>query len=351
MDMRVFENALSTMPESVHTVFLGGMGEPLCHEDIVYMVRRAAMRSKRVEVLTNGTLLTREMSAALLGAGLDMLWISLDSVDAGMYESIRQKSSFSLLRQNISDFNTERQKKGHPASFGLSFVAMKSNVAQLGGLVKFAHENGISDINISNMMPTTLESQNDSLCKAIINLKVGAENSDDTVKVIDGRVFTLKENKQHYPRINLPILDSRIDAVKEGFDNLFTEEFNIVSNWSPYRKMRYCKFINEGTAFVRYDGHVSPCLALLHSGTTVIENRERTVWHHSFGNAGQQSLREIWDSKEYVRFRKRVRDFDFSPCTSCGGCDHREENIDDCFGSGKPSCGACFWSEGVLSCP
>ena len=43
-DMRpeTFRKAMTTMPDSVETVFFGGMGEPLAHPDIVEMVRTAS---------------------------------------------------------------------------------------------------------------------------------------------------------------------------------------------------------------------------------------------------------------------------------------------------------------------
>ncbi len=38
------------------------------------------------------------------------------------------------------------------------------------------------------------------------------------------------------------------------------------------------------------------------------------------------SLIGIWHSKDYAAFRERVRKFEFSPCTVCGGCDYRDSN-------------------------
>jgi hypothetical protein len=46
-----------------------------------------------------------------------------------------------------------------------------------------------------------------------------------------------------------------------------------------------------------------------------------------------------------------VRNFEFSPCIQCGGCENRDDNRRDCIGSHQPTCGACLWSEGIISCP
>ena len=334
MEMETFTNAIDTMPDTVRTVFFGGMGEPLIHNDIAHMVGYASCKGVRAELLTNATLLTREVSRELLDRGLDMLWASIDSVDEGEYEKIRRNSSFPLIKRNIYAFNAERATREKPAALGIAFVAMKSNVQQLGKLNRFAYDNNVCDINISNVSPTGVESLDESLYERIVSLGLGAGGSG-------------------HPRISIPVMDSRIEQVREGMSSLLGMDYDYLPTGSENvtRRRRYCRFINEGAAFVRHDGEVSPCMAVLHSGVTYLDNKKRIIHHHSFGNAGRQSLREIWESEEYTAFRSRVREFDFSPCVQCGGCENRDENMTDCFGNKKPTCGACLWSEGVLSCP
>jgi MoaA/NifB/PqqE/SkfB family radical SAM enzyme len=71
------------------TVVFGGFGEPLAHPDIVRMVARMKTLDAKVELITNGTLLTKEMSRKLIIAGLDMLWISLDGATPESYADVR----------------------------------------------------------------------------------------------------------------------------------------------------------------------------------------------------------------------------------------------------------------------
>ncbi len=60
------------------TVFFGGLGEPLSHPHIVEMVEQVKALGSSVELITNGTLLTKDLSKQLIEAGLDFLWVSLD---------------------------------------------------------------------------------------------------------------------------------------------------------------------------------------------------------------------------------------------------------------------------------
>jgi len=69
---RIIEGVKDFSPPPM--VFFGGFGEPLSHPHIIDMVREARATGSRVELITNGTLLTPDRSKELIGAGLDMLW-------------------------------------------------------------------------------------------------------------------------------------------------------------------------------------------------------------------------------------------------------------------------------------
>jgi radical SAM protein with 4Fe4S-binding SPASM domain len=66
---------------------LTGWGEPLLNNDIDKIVQMLSERvSDRVTILTNGTLLTRELSCRLLDAGLDVLRVSLNGLNGDDYK-------------------------------------------------------------------------------------------------------------------------------------------------------------------------------------------------------------------------------------------------------------------------
>lgn len=71
----------------VKQLSLSGWGEPLLHPDIVSMVKYAkdARVADRIMLMSNGSLLTHELSEALVQAGLDNIRISLQGVDQAAY--------------------------------------------------------------------------------------------------------------------------------------------------------------------------------------------------------------------------------------------------------------------------
>lgn len=127
--------------------------------------------------------------------------------------------------------------------------------------------------------------------------------------------------------------------------NLRLNEFSI--NPSKGR----CPFIETGSVAISWDGTVSPCLALMHSHVSYLFDRPRCVHRYVIGNVNDASMSEIWNDAEHLAFRRRVQDFEFSPCTSCGGCDLAEANQEDCIGNTFPTCGGCLWAWGVIQCP
>jgi MoaA/NifB/PqqE/SkfB family radical SAM enzyme len=112
-----------------------------------------------------------------------------------------------------------------------------------------------------------------------------------------------------------------------------------------------CPFIEKGAMAIRWDGEVSPCLALMHDHKTYLYQYERSIKRHAIENVRNQSVHQIWNNPEYLTFRRRLREFNFSPCILCGGCDYFESNQEDCIGSPIPTCGGCLWAQGIIQCP
>jgi MoaA/NifB/PqqE/SkfB family radical SAM enzyme len=212
---------------------------------------------------------------------------------------------------------------------------MKSNVHQLAKLPFFISQYLIDEVNISNISPTDESSQEEMLYKNLVTMYTGPSK---------GSVL---------PTVRMPYMDMNIPEAAQGITDLMKKQnFHLDFNGqSVIRKASYCKFIQEGMTFVRSDGQVSPCMALLHNGYTYLSNVRRTIYRHCFGNIKEQGLSDIWNSQEYKTFRRKFDNFDFSPCIYCGHCELFEDNRQDCIGNTHPTCGGCLWAEGVLSCP
>ncbi len=116
MEWSVFRRVvdqLGEFPDKVKIIRLYKEGEPLMNPRFADMVAyaKASGHALQVDTTTNASLLTRERSLAIIGAGLDRLNISVEGITAGQY---RDFSGFSLdygaFVDNIAFFYANRQQ-------------------------------------------------------------------------------------------------------------------------------------------------------------------------------------------------------------------------------------------------
>ena len=83
------------------------IGEPLLHPDVCRMIAYAkeANIAEKIEITTNGTLLTEKMSDELIKAGLDILNISINGINEQQYQQTCQYNmKFDEFRKQIAYF-------------------------------------------------------------------------------------------------------------------------------------------------------------------------------------------------------------------------------------------------------
>jgi len=315
------------------TVFFGGLGEPLAHPALVEMVAQVSALGCRVELITNGTLLTADLSHRLITAGLHHLWVSLDGATPESYTDVRLGAALPHVIANLAAFrDARRDAPGPRPHIGIAFVAMRRNLADLPQVIRLGLRLGATHFLVSNVFPYSAELRAEMLYTRALT-DIGALPS------------------QWVPQIKLPRLDWDeqthaiwLEVLRQGRQVIFT-------GTDPTAVYERCPFIEGGTTSVAWDGSVSPCLPLLHSYRSFFYERERITTRHSLGNVNETPLLALWDSPAYRDLRARVQRFDFSPCIACGGCELAEANQEDCFGDPFPTCGGCLWSRGVIQCP
>lgn len=328
---RVYANLASLSP--LPTVFFGGLGEPLFHPHTVDWISRVKSLGARVELITNGTILTEKLSRRLIEAGLDLLWVSIDGASPQGYADLRLGAELPRVLANLRRLRKMRPGGHHPRpEIGISFVAMKRNVAELPAVIRTGRSLGAKRFSITNVMPYTEEMQAERLYSRTLR---------DIAYL----------SSPWLPSMSFPKLDLD-DATREAFIGALKSGCNIEfagNNLSGANDV--CNFIESGSISVRWDGGASPCWPLMHTHTSYLHGKPRRNRQHVIGNLHDRDLLDIWRDPDYVAYRERVQSFAFAPCSSCGGCDLSEANEEDCIGNSFPACGGCMWAQGVIQCP
>ncbi|NMB58656.1 MAG: radical SAM protein [Chloroflexi bacterium] len=318
------------------TVFFGGYGEPLIHPKTAEWVTRFKEIGARVELISNGLLLTEERSLQFIRAGLDVLWISLDGSSEESYVDIRLGSSLPVVIDNLKKLRYIRHKAtdidNSLPNLGIAFVAMKKNISDLSEVLKLGVQLGANRFSISNVLPHTPELNDQILYKRSIQNMVGRQNTS-------------------YPLVNLSRMDWN-DVTKDVLAYIYGRKFRLeLAGYETNRAVDTCPFVEQGSMSIRWDGSVSPCLPLLHTNQYVCRMQLRKTLNYSLGNINDIGVLGIWQSEKYAALSDRLQRFDFSPCTFCDGCELSEENLTDCLGNTELACGGCLWAQGFIRCP
>lgn len=333
MSEEVFEaiieglNSFRSLPEKV---FFGGFGEPLSHPGILDMISKFKTMGMSAELITNGTLLKKDMIVSLIDSGLDTLWISLDGSTPESFSDIRMGAELPGILENLDQLrrlNGGRRGFKQHMEIGIAFVAMKRNITELPAVIETGSNIGATRMLVTNVLPYTREMVNeslyyDSINRSNFNLDLPLMDMDDT---------TLESIRKAAASITMTIPFVQAEKLRNR-----------------------CPFIEDGAGAIGWDGNLSPCLPLLHSHDCYLDflnydHRHSRKW--AIGNVLDNTLHDIWNTPEHKAFRERVLDFDFSPCITCGGCDLSEKNEEDCIGNKHPACGACLWAQGIIRCP
>ena len=149
---RILANARRLSP--IPTIFFGGLGEPLFHKDTIHWIAQAHAAGARTELITNGTMLTEKCSRALIDAGLDVIWVSIDGATPESYADVRLGAELPKVIANLSRFRKMRQGSHRPhPEIGIAFVAMARNINDLPEVLRIGRSLGAKHFPFTTVIP------------------------------------------------------------------------------------------------------------------------------------------------------------------------------------------------------
>ncbi len=317
-------------------LFFGGYGEPLSHPNCLKMIAQAKAVGHPVALISNGILLTEQVTRKLIELELDKLWVSLDGASPECYADVRLGDALPLVIENLTRLRTQKYQAfgtsvwaGVP-KLGIAFVAMRRNIHDLAEVIKLGTRLGAVEFSVTNVLAHNTELLDENLYM---------------------HSMRLAPSQQLSPLIHMPLMDvnhQTMDALATMLKDMHRLE---LAGSLLNQNTGQCPFVERGSLAIRQDGKVSPCLPLLYTHMHFLDNRERTSQEFFVGDLCEQNLLEIWNSPGYLELRQRLADFDFSPCSFCNSCEMANENLEDCFGNVQPTCGGCLWAQGLIRCP
>ncbi len=116
MDFETYRKAIDDIASAgwkTKALIFAGHGEPLLHPQIADMIAYAKEKhvTERTEIVTNGSLLTHELSDALINAGLDRLRVSLQGTDGETYRQVcGVRIDYETYLEHLAYFYTHKKE-------------------------------------------------------------------------------------------------------------------------------------------------------------------------------------------------------------------------------------------------
>ena len=389
MSRETFARLAPAFPR-LDALIMNGMGEPLLHPELARFIedaRRELPASGWVGFQTNGQLLSRESARSLAQAGVDRICLSADAVSPDLFSALRGGGRQEKLEDAAAALHQAGRSRGRPIALGVEFVARRDNLRQLPELVRWAARSHVSFLIVTHMLAYDRDLAGaaafDTLSDRSLALhrewmERGAADgvdlsryleafmaqefaSPEDVRIVDYSLKMIAHAAEqgvwiHGKRL-VPGGDELLQRVEEAFSEAEEiarrEGIDLRLPAVRPRRERRCDFIEDGGAFVTWDGGLHPCYFLWHRYSCHVGGVAKRVKPRSFGGLADGDVLALWNGAEARAFREAVRRYDYPFCYDCplALCNYQEDEdfTQDCQVSAVP-CGACLWSTGVFQC-
>lgn len=253
-------------------------GEPLLRQDIFDLVKKIRSYGLRPIIITNGTLLNKNILGKIFDSKLDNLHISIDGATEKTFNEIRGKKVLKRIIQNIKTINKEKIKRNcnYPV-ISSTCVITNQNLHELLDIVKLAQKFCMEGINFQPFVP---------------------DNSDQRKIDYSNRSWVSSERYE--------LLDKAIDDLI-NFKLSNRKNFDFISNTLSHLEMLkkyFCGTLKPG-ARKCYAGFNR--LQITRNGTVYLCAEGLYKGEVAFGNIYKDRLLGLWCSKYAKIFRKNIK--------------------------------------------
>jgi MoaA/NifB/PqqE/SkfB family radical SAM enzyme len=153
MDRNLFLSIAAQLFPIARTVAISCGAEPLCNprfEEYLRILHDCDVPER--EMVTNGLLLTRERSAAILSSPPTSIFVSIDGCSESTHGAIRGGCSLGTVLANIRTFAGLRGSRRFPA-INFSTTLQRRNLAELDDIARLAARSGASSLCVVPLVP------------------------------------------------------------------------------------------------------------------------------------------------------------------------------------------------------
>ena len=289
MEFALFQS-LVTQLESPEVIRLNYSGESIHYPRLVEAIQLAHGAGACTELVSAFVSVPQEDIGPLVRSGLDRLTVSLHTLDPSEFPRIYGCGSVAQMREKIAALRRCQRETGiKTPTLDFAFVAMWSNLDQLGAIAEFAQEVGVTEIAVHPVI-----------------------RRDE----IPARFEKELDHGEFRPAFRQEF-NQTVKAVRDGNPGLgirlSTPELEGNPSLGP-RPQYFCGALPAHARIFSCDQNPWDTTHILANGDVVVcEVQDKTV----MGNLRESSLAEIWHGDRYREFRERYQTGRAAPCSTC----------------------------------
>jgi len=297
MSLTEMKGVIDDISSFVSMVIITGGGEPFVRPDLIDLIEHIKSKKIFCIIVTNGTLLDREITERLIRCKLDVMIFSIDGLK-DVHEELRGvKGIFNGIMSNLQMVSeTKNARKSKYPLLQINYTLFQENYTIIRNFTEYISKIPGFDIDILNFRHTSyLEKEDAFLNKDIVKEKFGMDSDQIMAQVISNVNI---EPKKLIKEMNFLKKEGHRYKFKIFFQPELNgrEELYYKSNYKSRKKICYRPWYQ---AFVDPDGNVQCCNDIF------------------FGNIRTASLKDIWNNGKATSLRKFLKKNTFPSCKRC----------------------------------
>ena len=243
INIETFKKSIDELYSYLINIILYFQGEPYLNKLLFEMISYANSKNTYTITSTNAHFLDKNNSIKTIKSGLNELIISIDGTSQKIYESYRVGGDLEkVIQASKNIIEAKRELKANRPFVVFQFLVLKTNEHQISEIKRLAKKLGV-----------------------------------DKLQLKSAQIYDFENNSSLIPRINKY---SRYKKNKNG-------------NYSIKSKLKNRCWRMWTNPVITISGDVIPCC---------FDKDAKYV----MGNINKNSFKEIWQSKNYIDFRKRI---------------------------------------------
>lgn len=286
----VFDSLVGAL-EDPRKIMLNYSGESTVYPDLVAAIRRVRAAGARAELVSVLATAAESLLEPLSRSGLNRLTVSVHAADEGTFAAVYRSSSLETQRARLERFLACCAAAEAPPRVDLAFVAMDTNLGQLGKVAGLAEELRLGEMQIFPVLR-----RDEIAAPFATELAADGTHRPD----FEARVArAVDEARREHPAIRFTM---SAEAASTGQRQVGAAPISYPGELPAGAAIHTCEQNPWETAHVLANGDVVACEVL-----------DKTP----LGNLAQQPIGEIWQGEPYRRFRERYRRGEVAECRRC----------------------------------